>query len=105
MYDTVLYFEKLILDDFKNNLMPYFYDTISLRQVDGTFATIKNRIGKSKLSKIDNRKVLSDVKFESMVDNKMYDFNSLLESYDAFSKLNTSNISLLEKEIEELNNN
>ena len=104
VYDNVLFFEKLILDDYKNNLMPYLYDNISLRQIDGTFATIKSRIGKSNLSNIDNRKVLSDVKFESMVDNKMYDFNSLLESYDAFSKLNTSNISLLENEIEKLNN-
>ncbi|PWI30981.1 hypothetical protein DI383_05980 [Flavobacteriaceae bacterium LYZ1037] len=104
-FNNVLFFEKLILDDYKNNLMPYLYDNISLRQIDGTFAAIKNRLGKSNLSKVDNRIVLSDVKFEGMVDNKMYDFNSVLESYDAFSKLNTSNISLLENEIKELNKN
>ncbi|MFL0354052.1 hypothetical protein [Xanthomarina sp. GH4-25] len=104
-FNNVLFFEKLILDDYKNNLMPYLYDNISLRQIDGTFAAIKNRLGKSNLSKVDNRIVLIDVKFEGMVDNKMYDFNSVLESYDAFSKLNTSNISLLENEIKELNKN
>lgn len=102
-YDNILFFEKLILDDYKNNLMPYLYDNISLRQIDGTFATIKDRIGKSKLDDIDNRKVLSDVKFESMVDNKMYDLNSLLESYTAFSELNAHNIILLKNEIEKLN--
>lgn len=104
-YNNILYFEKLILDDYKNNLMPYLYDNISLRQVDGAFATIKNRIGKSNFENIDNRIVLSDVKFESMVDNKMYDFNSLLESYDALFKLNSSNMSLLANEIEKLNKN
>ena len=85
--------------------MPYLYDNISLRQIDGTFATIKNKIGTSRLNTIDNRKVLSDVKFENLVDNKMYDINSLLESYHAFSELITSNTSLLEKEIEKLNEN
>jgi hypothetical protein len=102
LYNNVLYFEDLILDDFKNNLMPYVYDNISLRQIDGSYSTIKNRIGESNLNNLNNKKVLSDVKFESMVDNKMYDLNSLLESYGAFSKLNLSNISLLAKEIEAL---
>lgn len=82
------------------NLVPYLYDNISLREVDYTFAPIKNRIGKSKLDDTDNRIILKDRTFENMVDNKMFLLNNLLIRNSIYNELNDKIILLLERETE-----
>ncbi len=88
--------------DGSDNFVPYLYDNISLRQVDYSFAPIKDRIGKSKLDYSDNRIILKDRKFENMIDNKMFLLSSLLSRNTDYQKFNSKTIKLLEQEIDKL---
>ena len=103
IYAVIKMGEKREDEDSSNNLIPYFYDNISFRQVDYRFAPIKDRIGKSKLDYSDNRIILKDRKFESIIDNKMFLLNTSLNKNIEFQKLNSKTMKLLEQEIEKLN--
>ena len=94
--------EKSEDDDSTYNLIPYFYNNISLRQVDYRFASIKDRIGKSELDYSDNRIILKDRKFESIIDNKLFKLNSELGHNIEYSEFNVKIINLLKQEIEKL---
>lgn len=103
IYAVIKMGEKREDEDSSNNLIPYFYDNISLRQVDYSFAPIKDRIGKSELDYSDNRIILKDRKFESIIDNKMFLLNTYLNKNIEYQKFNSKTIKLLEQEIEKLN--
>ncbi|MBC2846381.1 hypothetical protein [Winogradskyella flava] len=103
IYEIIKRTEKNEDEDSTNNLIPYFYDNISLRQVDYRFAPIKDRIGKSELDYSDNRIILNDRKFESIIDNKMFLLNTALNRNIEYQKFNSKTIKLLEQEIAKLN--
>ncbi|WP_282043664.1 hypothetical protein [Winogradskyella flava] len=103
IYAVIKMSEKREDEDSTNNLIPYFYDNISLRQVDYRFAPIKDRIGKSELDYSDNRIILNDRKFESIIDNKMFALNTTLNRNIEYQKFNSKTIKLLEQEIAKLN--
>lgn len=82
-----------------NFLYPRMYDLISLRQVDAKYSPNKEELGESNFPVTDNRLLLNDIKFESIVDNKYYLMNTLLGIYrDTQKKLKTLS-RLLAKEI------
>jgi hypothetical protein len=102
IYAVIKIDEKREDEDSTNNLIPYLYDNISLRQVDYRFAPIKDRIGKSELDYSDNRIILKDRKFESIIDNKMFLLNTSLHKNIEDQTCNRKTIGLLEQEIEKL---
>ncbi|MGZ0016362.1 hypothetical protein [Yeosuana sp. AK3] len=104
LYSEINWAEENINRDSEINFFPYLYDQISIRQMDATFAPIKDRIGKSQLDVTDNRIILTDRKFENMIDNKMFLLNNLLRQYQNFYNLNKEVISLLKTEINKLKN-
>jgi hypothetical protein len=104
-HNEIIINENYINDDFKNNALPYLYIHTSLRQIDESLSQHGDDLGKSKLKYIDNRAVLADVKFENMVDNKIYDLKSLTRHYRTFDQLNSQTISLLKREISRMGNN
>ncbi|SFZ93951.1 hypothetical protein SAMN05428642_103451 [Flaviramulus basaltis] len=84
-----------------NFLFPRIYDLISLRQVDAKFSPNKKELGESNFPITDNRILLNDIKFESIIDNKYFLTNSLLLIYhDTHKKLSILS-RLLSKEIED----
>ncbi|WP_375325385.1 hypothetical protein [Flagellimonas sp. GZD32] len=101
IYANIQQTEDIENNDGSNNFVPYLYNNISLRQVDYRFAPIKDRIGKSKLVPQDNRIILKDRKFESMVDNKFFLLNNMLIKNQEYETLNNKVIQLLEKETQE----
>ena len=103
LYADIERTQEIENEDGSTNFVPYLYDNISLREVDYTFAPIKNRIGKSKLDDTDNRIILKDRKFENMVDNKMFLLNNLLIRNSIYNELNNKIIELLEQETENYN--
>jgi hypothetical protein len=64
--------EKGIYTDINENLVPFFYDNISLRAVDSKFSEFASKISESKLKPLDNRVILSNRKFENILDNKYF---------------------------------
>lgn len=104
LYSEINWAEENIDQDSEINFFPYLYNQISMRQMDATFAPIKDRIGKSQLDVTDNRIILTDRKFENMIDNKMFLLNNLLRRYQNFYNLNKEVISLLETQINKLKN-
>jgi hypothetical protein len=62
-------------------LMKRYYKLISLREVDGKFSTYADKLGPSNFSDIDNRIILNDMQFESMIDNKYFNIRLLLAEY------------------------
>jgi hypothetical protein len=72
LIDKVKAAEKGIDLDINKNLVPFFYDNISLRAVDSKFSEYASKIGVSKLKPMDNRVILSNRKFENILDNKYY---------------------------------
>jgi hypothetical protein len=64
-----------------NFLMKRYYKLISLREVDGKFSAYADKLGRSNFSNIDNRIILNDMQFESMVDNKYFNLRSLVNTY------------------------
>jgi hypothetical protein len=61
--------------------MKRYYKLISLREVDGKFSTYADKLGLSNFSDIDNRIILNDMQFESMIDNKYFNIRLLLAEY------------------------
>ena len=64
-----------------NFLMKRYYKFISLREIDGKFSDYADELGRSNFSNIDNRIILSDMQFESMVDNKYFNLRSMVNTY------------------------
>ncbi len=83
--------------DIEYNLMPYLYKEISLRQMDEEFSDKFNVNEQSKLIHYDNRKILSDRKFENMVDNKYFLLETLLIGYDNLLRNYTKTIQFFKK--------
>ena len=98
--DEVKLAENGIETDINQNLVPFFYDNISLRAVDSKFSEFASKITASKLRPSDNRIILSNRKFENILDNK-YFLSQLLnnkykQAYLQFIQLK----GLLEKELQ-----
>ena len=104
LFSEINWAEENIDEDSEINFFPYLYNHISMRQMDATFAPIKDRIGKSQLDYTDNRIILTDRKFENMIDNKMFLLNNLLRRNRIFLNLNNEVISQLQEEINKLKN-
>ncbi|MFT6843540.1 MAG: hypothetical protein ACJASR_002322, partial [Psychroserpens sp.] len=47
----------------------------------GKFSAYADKLGRSNFSNIDNRIILNDMQFESMVDNKYFNLRSLVNTY------------------------
>ena len=75
-------YEDEMTRDIENNLMPYLYDQISFRQMDEEFSDKFEVNERSNLNHFDNRMILSDRKFENMVDNKYFLLETLLIGYN-----------------------
>ena len=63
-------------------LFKRFYEIASLRKIDGKFSPYAVKLESSNFSNIDNRIILNDMQFESLVDNKYYLISSLLNHYE-----------------------
>ena len=63
-------------------LFKRFYEIASLRAVDGKFSPYAVKLESSKFSNIDNRIILNDMQFESLVDNKYFLISTLLNHYE-----------------------
>lgn len=97
--ETVKFRESNIDHDLNNNLIPFLYNNISLRNVDSKFSTW-GRLGPSQLKKVDNRKILSNLYFENEIDNLYYIYNVLRnKSYKLMEQNLKTLLILLEKEI------
>ena len=57
------------------------YDFVSLREIDGKISPYADKLGRSNFSNIDNRIILNDMQFESMVDNKYFLLSTLVNIY------------------------
>jgi len=78
-------------------LIKRFYDFVSLREIDGKISPYADKLGRSNFSNIDNRIILSDMQFESMVDNKYFLLSTLMNIYiDTQKKLDKLGIMLSE---------
>ena len=78
--------EKGIDVDINQNLVPFFYENISLRTIDSKFSEFGKKIGSSNLNPSDNRVVLKNRKFENILDNKYYLTQRLLSKYIVLQK-------------------
>lgn len=84
--------------DINQNLVPFFYDNISLRAVDAKFSEYASKITESKLEFSDNRVILSKRKFENILDNKYFLSQLLNNKYKEASTQFIQLKTLLEKE-------
>jgi Family of unknown function (DUF6090) len=91
-------YEDEMTRDIENNIMPYLYNEISLRQMDEAFSGEFDINTKSKLNHFDNRVVLSKKKFENMVDNKFFLLETLLMGYNDLHIVYSKTIQFLENE-------
>ena len=78
--------EKGIDVDINQNLVPFFYENISLRTIDSKFSEFGKKIGVSNLKSSDNRIILTSRKFENILDNKYYLSQRLLSKYIVLKK-------------------
>jgi len=62
-------------------LFKRFYEIASLREIDGKYSPYAIKLDSSNFSNIDNRIILNDMQFESLVDNKYFLISTLLEHY------------------------
>jgi hypothetical protein len=62
-------------------LFKRFYEIASLREIDGKYSPYAIKLGSSNFSNIDNRIILNDMQFESLVDNKYFLISTLLNHY------------------------
>ena len=63
-------------------LFKRFYEIASLREIDGKFSPYAIKLEKSNFSNIDNRIILNDMQFESLVDNKYFLVSTLINHYE-----------------------
>lgn len=91
-------YEDEMTRDIEYNLMPYLYDNISFRQMDEEFSGRFDVNERSNLSHFDNRKILSERKFENMVDNKFFLLETLLMGYDDLHKVYDKTLQFFEAE-------
>jgi hypothetical protein len=63
------------------NLIKRFYEIASLRERDGKFSPYAIKLESSNFPNIDNRIILNDMQFESLVDNKSFLISTLLNHY------------------------
>ena len=78
-----------------------FYDIVSLREIDGKISTYADKLGRSNFTNIDNRIILNDMQFESLVDNKYFLLSQLINIFtETERKLNNLGV-MLSKEINE----
>jgi len=92
-------YEEEMTRDIENNLMPFLYNEISLRQMDQRFSEKLKLNGKSQLNHFDNRVILSMKQFENMVDNKFFLIETLQHGYDELSILFDDTINSIEKDL------
>ncbi len=67
-------------------LLKRFYEIASLRNIDGKFSPYAVKLESSNFSNIDNRLILNDMQFESLVDNKYFLISTLLNHYEVTQK-------------------
>ena len=92
--------EKGIDVDINENLVPFFYDNISLRAVDAKFSDYASKITSSKLKPSDNRVILTSRKFENILDNKYFLSQLLNNKYKETNSQLIQLKALLEKELQ-----
>ncbi len=92
-------YEEEMTRDIENNLMPFLYNEISLRQMDQRFSEKLKSPGKSKLPYFDNKVILTNRKFENIVDNKYFLIETLLYGYDDLLALFDQTILKIEEEL------
>jgi len=92
-------YEEELARDIENQIIPYLYNEISLRQMDERFSENLKSIGKSKLEHLDNRIIMSKKKFENMVNNKYFLMETLFFGYSDLSYLFEETILYLEEEL------
>ncbi len=81
LVDEIRNSEEVLQTEAETILFPFILEEFSFRQMDSTFGPAKNRIGKSRLPYLDNRKILANRKFESLMDNKFFTHNNMLIDY------------------------
>jgi len=92
-------YEEEMTRDIENNLMPFLYNEISLRQMDQRFSEKLKLNGESKLNHFDNRIILSMKKFENIVDNKYFLIETLQFGYDDLSVIFDKTINKIEEDL------
>jgi len=96
--ERVRNFESELIKDIEQNLMPFLYRQISLRQIDYRFSSNITKLGKSKLDFVDNRELLANIQFENMVDNKIFMLESLIRGYNELNVTFENILEILEAE-------
>ena len=84
--DKIRYYENFILEDNVNNLIPFLYERYNFRNMDSKFSPVKERIGHSAFPVSDNRELFDLLKFENLVDNQMYNYNTKFIQYTEFKE-------------------
>jgi hypothetical protein len=70
------------IDDHDNfYLYNRLYNFVSLREIDGKFSPYVDKLGRSNFANVDNRIILNDMQFESLIDNKYFLISTLLNHY------------------------
>ena len=76
----------------------FLYNNYSTRKMDFNFASHGNLLGISKLPEVDNRRVLSSQRFESIVNELYYQLNSLIPDYTRLNENYSSIVHFLEEQ-------
>jgi len=74
--------EKYNNDDIDYFFTPFLYDHLSFRQMDGVHSRYKDQIGSSKFMDYNNLEILQSMKFENLIDNRYYNSNGQMETYE-----------------------
>lgn len=92
-------YEEDMIRDNENNLIPYLYNEISLRQMDENFSEELKSIASKNITKTDNRRVLNSRKFENLVDNKFFLLETLQMGLSDLNSVFNKSLVILKNEL------
>ena len=81
VFEEIKRLETLESQDINDNMVPYMYDHMNFKNMDNAFSEFSKTLGPSKFKTVENRRLLTSLKFENLVDNRYYNANQSLENY------------------------
>lgn len=94
-------YEEDMIRDNENNLIPFLYNEISLRQMDENFSDDLKKIASKSRITTDNRSVLYLRKFENLADNKFFLLETLQMGLSDLNIVFDKSLALLKNELNE----
>ena len=92
-----------IIKSVSGKLQDFLFDKFSLRKMDFKFSPNAKLLGQSSLPETDNRKILSNLQFENISNEKYFLYSGLVIKYEAFNKKLKTLSQLLQQQIDENN--